>query len=445
MSQDDVPTGSDLSSLLRAGLQKPLVTMHTDLEPLRQSVRRIEDRWPNMAAPDERDREDIVRELAERHSSNNWHACQLSLVCAGIRAAFDRKRRIRKDLAELHSFYLSEIEVTIHPPLLTAALATYLESFEPGAIHTRRLAEALNSARIRLAPRSEALLKHFPHLLDPRRIVNDIVKVMMKTEVPYQRLVEMGLRTPHGPGLMDYAHLCFVSEISSKLGDNYICDRFLEWLGPKGKQPRRTGSAEAIDAIIGPWAQKDPPTDRQSVLTRRLVEMYGDPRRIKGDPWFRIDKTNRTVFLRWLTGENLRLLFDAITDTNDNHMWVERREFYLWLHNQKRIDAAWVAFAPAGENQARRILEGAGHGGGLEFGRQVARGTRSNTSLLIAKIGSKIVVDGSHSYKVHMFRDNDPIAPQLFLPHYDCERIRRDSLESKIHHKGWQNWVLMRI
>ncbi len=445
MSQDNAPNVSGLSSMLSAGLHKPLVKVNARLDPLRQAVLRIEDRWPDMAAPDERDRDEIVRELAERHSLNNWRACPLSLVCAGIRAAFDGKRLTRHDLDELRSFYFREIEVTYHSSLLNAALATYLESFEPEAIHTRQLATALNSGRPRFASRSHALLSHFPNLFDPRRIVDDTVNVMLEAQAPYQRLVQMGIRAPHGPGLMDHAHLRFVGKISSKLGDSHVCDRFLDWLGPKGKLPRRIGSAEAIDAIVGHWTERDPPADRQSVLTRRLVEMYGDPRRLSGDPWNRISKTSRDAFLRWLTGENLRILFEAITDTNESHMWDERKKFYLGLHDRKRIDDAWVAFAPAGERQARKILERAGHSGGLEFGRQIAGGTRSNTSLLIAKIGSKIVVDGSHSYKVHIFRDNDPRAPKLFLPHYDCERIRFDSLESKIHHSGWQNWVLMRI
>jgi hypothetical protein len=175
--------------------------------------------------------------------------------------------------------------------------------------------------------------------------------------------------------------------------------------------------------------------------------MYGDPRRSTGDPWFRVGAAERAVFLRWLTGENLRLLFDAITDTNDSHMWTARREFYLGLHQQKRIDAVWVAFAPSGAREARRILEATGHGKGLDFGRQVAGGSRANTSLLIAKIGRKIVVDGSHSYKVHVFDEDDPKAPKLYQPLYDCEqiRLRTPERQRKSHNGDWQHWVLMRI
>lgn len=445
MNQDGAFTGNGLSALLRVSPQLPQVTMRAGIEPLRHAVRRIEERWPDMAAPDECDREAIVRELAERLSSDRWSGCRLSLVCAGMRAAFDEERRNLEYLSDLRAFYLGEVAVSDQASLLNAALATYVESFEPDAGHTRRLATALDSARGRLAPRTRSLLIRFPRLFDPRRIVDDIAKVMAEAARPYQRLVEMGWRSPHGRGLMDYAHLCFVREISSELGDSLACDRLLDWLRPKGKPARRAGAAEAIDAIIQPWTRKDPSTDRQSVLTRRLVEMYGDPRRMSGYPWHRIGETHRGVFLRWLTGENLRLLFDAITDTNDSHMWSERREYYLGLHRQNRIDAAWVAFAPAGARQARRILEGTGHGGALEFGRQTARGSRSNTSLLIAKVGSKIIVDGSHSYKVHVFRESDPNAPQLCLPQYDCEHIRLVSQESKIHHKGWQHWVSMRI
>ncbi|MBV8112641.1 MAG: hypothetical protein JO012_23075, partial [Hyphomicrobiales bacterium] len=83
---------------------------------------------------------------------------------------------------------------------------------------------------------------------------------------------------------------------------------------------------------------------------------------------------------------------------------------------------------------------------------QVSGGSRSNTSLLILRIGGKIVVEGSHGYKVHVFDERNPAAPKLFQSHYDCERIRRSisdsatGAEAKRSHNGdWQGWVLERI
>lgn len=124
-------------------------------------------------------------------------------------------------------------------------------------------------------------------------------------------------------------------------------------------------------------------------------------------------------------------------------MWAPRRKFWLGLHDQKRIDAAWVAFSKEGVEFARR--KGADNRF-LRFGRQEAGGSRTNTSLLILKIGNKIVVEGSHSYKVHVFKDDHPKAPKLYEGRYDCEHIRLLPGSWSVAHNGdWQGRVLEHI
>ena len=70
-------------------------------------------------------------------------------------------------------------------------------------------------------------------------------------------------------------------------------------------------------------------------------------------------------------------------------MWEPRRKFWLSLHEQNRIDAAWVAFSRSGASHARRQLRSRGSRSLLSFGNQTARGSRMDTSLLILKIAIK--------------------------------------------------------
>ena len=69
------------------------------------------------------------------------------------------------------------------------------------------------------------------------------------------------------------------------------------------------------------------------------------------------------------------------------------------------------------------------------------------------KIGNKIMVDGCHSYRTHVFHKDDPMAPKMFQEGYDCEEImrasdnRRDSA-SRAHGsptngsiETWKRWV----
>jgi hypothetical protein len=55
-------------------------------------------------------------------------------------------------------------------------------------------------------------------------------------------------------------------------------------------------------------------------------------------------------------------------------------------------------------------------------------------------------VEGSHNYKVHIFREIDLRAPKLYRPTYDCEKIRLIAgADAKMHLGNWQSWVLERI
>ena len=64
------------------------------------------------------------------------------------------------------------------------------------------------------------------------------------------------------------------------------------------------------------------------------------------------------------------------------------------------------------------------------------------------KIGNKIMVDGCHSYRTHVFDIADPMAPKLFEEGYDCDEImraadRRTLRVSKSHYPiaSWSRWV----
>ena len=132
-------------------------------------------------------------------------------------------------------------------------------------------------------------------------------------------------------------------------------------------------------------------------------------------------------------------------------MWEPRREFWLRLYEQGRILAAWVAFSEEAENYARQSLSSSGSDRALAFGSQVARGIRLNTSLLIMDLGSKIVVEGSHSYKVHIFKKGSDRTPSLYFGEYDCEHVRlipdqpQGFHQARSHVSGWEDWVLERI
>jgi hypothetical protein len=418
-----------------------------DLKMLEARKHRILNRWPDVVVtPPEKDRERLVQEMRRRLEAPDWDDTRMSFVTSAARALFDAERRERADLADLRDFYYDEIRASTRRSFLDAMLSVYLVSYAPGATHTRRLAFALSIVWPRIGARWRQLREIIPELLDPDRAPEAIAAKMTAMDDCWRGLQAIGLRTPHAPGLMDHAHLAFVAMMRTKLKNRPALEQLFRWLKPEGQQARMSGAAEAITAALGHWLEKPPAQDDLTFITETLLGLYGDPRVIRGGAWAGVPPSHLAVLMRWLTGENIRFFLDVVSAVETNHMWEPRRKFWLSLYEQKRIDAAWVAFSYSGARLATQQFTSRGGRGSLSFGRQTAGGSRFDTSLLILKIGDKIIVEGSHNYKVHIFRANNPQAPGLYQQEYDCEAIRRISgSEAKSHNGFWQGWVLERI
>lgn len=436
----------NLSSILgkKAILDAPALS---DLKTLEAKKEAILNRWPDVVAtPPEKDRERLVQEMRRRLVEDQWDDTQMSLVTSAARALFDPHRRKRPDLAELRDFYYGEIRVSTRRSFLDPMFSVYLASYEPSAAHTRSLASALEIAWPRIGARWKQLRDNIPELLHPARAPEAIAVKMRGMEDCWRGLQTMGLRAPHAPGLMDCAHLEFIRLMRPGLKSRGALEQLFDWIKPSGQQAKMSGAAEAITAVLAPWLKQDPAQSEITFITETLQGLYGDPRVRAGGAWAGVPPSHLAVLTRWLTGENIRFFLDVVSAVEESHMWEPRRRFWLSLHEQKRIDAAWVAFSESGVRHATRMLNARSSRNGLSFGRQTAGGNRADTSLLILKIGRKIVIEGSHTYKVHIFKESDLRAPRLYRQTYDCEAIRLiSSAEARSHIGDWQGWVRERI
>lgn len=415
------------------------------LNTLVNRAERILNRWPDVVAnPPEKDREALVQVMKARLEADDWTNAKLSFVTSAARALFeDQERCERADLAALRQFYFDEIRASASQGLLAALFSIYMSSFVAGAAHTRELARALSTAQARLGARWRQVIEAVPEILDPRTAPSALASRMLAMANPWTGLKEIGIRNPHAPGIMNAAHLSYVNQIEPRLGLRIEVERLLDWLKPEGVEAKTTGAGEALSAMLGHWTRSDPPQEYLRYLTESFVGMYGDPRVQKGGVWSAVPEERMAVILRWLTGENIRFFLDVVSAVEDSHMWEPRRKFWLGLHTRGRINAAWVAFSPKAESEARRR---AGAKGTLRFGRQTAVFGRENTSLLILKIGRKIVVEGSHSYKVHIFDESNSKAPRLYQGDYNCNAIRDiPGALAKSHQGYWEGWVLEQI
>ncbi|TCN30177.1 EH signature domain-containing protein [Sinorhizobium americanum] len=415
------------------------------LNSLVSRAERIISRWPDVIAnPPEKDRERLVAIVRDRYERDDWDGTRLSLMTSAARALFDQDRRNRDDLADLRDFYYRETKASTRAGFLGGMFSVYMESFEAAADHTLQLATALADAVEHLGARWRKLLDAVPDMLSPAIVANAVARKMIAMEHPWSGLQQLGIRSPHAPGLMNSAHLAYVTRIEPHLNTRGEMERLISWLKPDTQQAKTTGAGEAIAALLGHWTNRSPSPEDLRYLTESIVGIYGDPRVQRGGVWSAVPADRMAVILRWLTGENIRFFLDVVSEVEDSHMWEPRRRFWLGLHERGRIDAAWVAFSDSAAKAARR--RGAANKGTLKFGLQTTGAGRANTSLLILKIGRKIVVEGSHSYKVHIFDEANQRAPTLYQWKYDCEEIRFiPGSDAKAHHGNWQSWVLEHI
>ena len=415
------------------------------LDALERAVRRIAERWPDAVnIPLEQDREKLALEMKRRVSEWDWAGLKTAQITSAAVAVFDRERRDRDDLKEVREFYLEEI--CAHEPgaFLDAMAWVYIDSFDERSQHTIDLATTLTERSHDLGPRITTLLEVLPKLFVPGDIGPIIAERMMVMDSPYDDLKKLGFRSPHTSGLTLSAHQKFVSLIASSLKQDAPRKRLLKWLIPSEGKPLLTGAQKSVEALLKPWASATPPDEIRTELTETIISAYRDPRLHSGGIWAGFDAELKEVLLRWLTKQDMQFFCDSITATQDSHMWPPRRDFWLELYEEGRIDAAWVAFGAQARTYARQmLLRNNLDSSSRRFGRQMDRPNDGGTSLLIMKIGNKIVVDGCHSYKTHIFRQDDRGAPKLYQSIYHCDDIMRRSKLNKAHIsiKVWSEWV----
>lgn len=437
-----------INALRQIDLAAPSVP---ELRYLEAAAERVRACWPDVQArPSENDREALAQKLRERVERWDWETAKprLLFVVLAADAVFDPERRDRDDLAETRSFLHEEIDASSSETFLSGLLwRSYVGSYEPGATHTLALAERFSSALPRMSGADRNLLGALPELLDPRSGPDRIAERMRGMTDPYTDLVRLGLRSPHATGFMDHAHLALTALVRNELSEWDRIDWYINWLRPPGKEQGRTAGAEAaIEALIHPWLNKTPEDKLRSHLVETLIELYGDPRIKSGGVWGGIGEAYLAVIHRWLTRADMRFFTGVVDATQYDAMWPPRRDFWLKLYDEGKIDAAWAALSSQAFEYARQhLMRQDAKNAYTRVGFQRAR---HNTSLLIMKIGGKIMVDGCHSYRTHVFDIADPMAPKLFAEGYDCVEIMRASDRgrsggSKPHNSipSWSRWV----
>ncbi|WP_395660119.1 EH signature domain-containing protein [Aestuariivirga sp.] len=428
--------------------QKPLTArVLPSLDGIGRSIEKILARWPDIvSSPPERDREALALSMLFRIQNNKWTDITIQRVTSAAIAIFDEDRRRRPDLLPARKFYLGEIAASKPGPFLDGMVEVYIDSFDLEGEHTKLLADALSARRADLGGRLQKLHKILQRLFKPDAAPLDLARMMLEAEDSYAAMISNGLTTPHASGLARAAHKIFLQLLAPELDKAEARTKLFHWLTPENGPVLQSGAGAAVEALLAPWRDHPPPAALRNELSERIIAAWNDPRLHAGGIWSGFDPALRAILLQWLTYQDMKFFCDMVTATQNSHMWPPRRDFWLKLHKDNMIDEAWVAFGSDARRFAQQNLLSSGRTDAVKrFALQPDRG--GSTSLLIMRIGNKIVVDGCHSYKTHIFRQDDKRAPKLYERVYHCDNIMRASTNSKSHNPiyNWSQWVLQNV
>lgn len=431
------------SAIARSRHLSPLIL--PDLNRLSSAKKRVFVRWPDVV-PDapEKDHEIIISQMLDLLRTNDWRDIKLSFVLRAFKVAFNPKFRIRPDVLEILNFAYAELDATTQTTFLNSMVSIYISSYEPNAKHSLNLGRKIQSKHELLNGKWRVILEKYATFFNGQNSHITIANSMVQMDSPWAGLKNQGFTDPHATGLMEFVHIEYIDCLQPKLKDEIWLNKLFSWLNPKNGKPKQSNSIMVIEAILIHWLKQRPDDQLRQLITENLINQYNDPR-INKALWAGVREDCMNVIFSWLTREKLRFFTSVVDATQKDPQWQPRKKFWLQLYDEGLIEQAWVAFCPSAERYARRHLVRTETSNNVTlFARQIKGSSRSNTSILLMKIGNKIVVDGCHNYRTHMFNIDDPLAPRLDLKEYDCDA---DVMNLAPHSKGhypiphWRDWV----
>ena len=439
-------------------LDEAVKRMHTAYFPsppepvrLKRVAKKIQDTWPELQdfPPDNRDRRQILEDFLTRINHWEWREATFAELNRAARLAFDQEFLQEERYEVVRRFILKELAISDNCSFITTAFRIYWESWSADSPYVEELGRLLQDIaetpeRQSCLDQWQTLLEQAPDLFSPLAAPGQVAVLLLETEDVMHMRRQLRLNLLPLLGLQEKALSMWLKELAKDASSPKIAYRILEWLEKDKKTAKMPRLAKhAIHALVSPWLDKECPQNLKQDILDRVLDLYGDPRINRADPWPRVSDPVKERLRHWLVGADMRLFLDIIRESEESHMWMDREKFWSRLYKEGRIKEAWVAFS----DEASHVVRSKYPDRNLSFGRQVVGGNRKGTSLLIMRIEGATVVEGSHNYKVHVFCDWDPNKPALYKDEYNCEhiRLRAKPFQQIIHLGNWQQKVMQLI
>lgn len=427
-----------------------------------EQIKAIHKRWPAVAGiiRSLKSPEEICAAFLPRldgsipKSDEYWQGVSWIDICEAVRALWESGLWDLEKYSGLRQFLDAILRKQPRPHMLLTYLNVYMDTFDSNSERTRALSKLLKARKEKLPDMIQDLDKQYD-LLSPERAVDKLAILLEGLEDPFNELKAIGIQAPHSLGLMEKVHERYLINLRPSLseGDAHAHDHIFRWICPNNVERYEIVALQSIDAILLPLEGKEATLaeDRRDKITSLITGNFGDPRLRRNKPQWISDRAIK-VLKAMLTGATLRAFLDIVSNVirneRDYHMWPTRRRFWEALYDDGDIVEAWVILSKEGEREAERLSGQGSSIGKLEYARAdfaQASGDVGKCFLLLRlseRCGGKVILEGSHNFKVHIYEPDDKVCPPFYESSYQVSELRRTgSHEPIIHNVKWRNKV----
>lgn len=358
--------------------------------------------------------------------------------------------RIIRVSADVDAFLLRELSRCTRLSLLGALCEGFVAGWTAQESRTAELGRIIQNRAAWLPRAWQAVFRAIPESLDANAGALRFGQWLAQQPDPYVAALARGVVAPHGPGFMAAVHAAWLMALPEPTEEPTI-RRMLAWLHPTGA-PALVGdrATATVARLLYPWRIRMPSKALRTLLLDALLRHHGDPRRDNPDFWARVGEEGKRVVLRWLAGQRMEAFLEVVSRSEEKleagDQWPVRRRFWMGLYDEGRIDEAWPSFGGDAAVMADSLARTTGDPAYAAYGRQIKR---KDTSLLIMRIGRYVVVEGSHNFRVHVFRQDRAGGPSLYASQYNIEDflLPQGDRDARMHDSAgnWMRWVREKI
>jgi len=410
-----------LSDVLTAAKKPRIIDLKGTTVHLDRAVTSLQRRWG--VSTKKQNSNDLNRKLQDferRLSSNDWSQFPWHMASDIFRSFFTSDCREDSKWKNTATVLIDTLEKTERRSFCRAAIDAYIATYNETGLQLERFRAVIRAKPVKEIPIRQKLITDYD-FFNPQVAHIKIGKALAESDTPYKLAKSWDILSPHSLGLFQSAFQEMLRENDDDLQKMHrpSFERIINWLRPNSNTKAEISRALGIDALVLPFKKSEPAVLRDDI-EKFLIRNYGDPR-ITPAEWSGVSADALKIMNRWMTSKSLKMFFDIINKFEGSHMWEPRRKFWTAIDDRKWIDEAWVVLNDKGAQYAKSLAEE--HDDKAYMSHGLLNFHEREKCFFIMKVGTLTIVEGTHNFKVRVFKNEATNAPILRNRSYSKNEI----------------------